>query len=135
MPSSSSGLGRQILILVTPVRLRLRAHMKNIKQKSWILLGVSFVVSIFLNWLVFRKAGTNFPVIFRSNDFGINFLGNRNLLFQIPILGMVFVGINYSLLQLFEKSNKNLSKLLFFANIGVAVLILLISAQIYFLNR
>ena len=109
--------------------------MKNIKQKAWILLGVSFVISILLNWLVFRKAGTSFPVIFRSNDFGINFLGNKNLLLQIPILGMVFVGINYSLLRLFEKSNKNLSKLLFFANIGVAVLILLISAQIYFLNR
>jgi len=109
--------------------------MKNIKQKTLILLGVSFVVSILLNWLVFRKAGTNFPVIFRSNDFGINFLGNRNLLLQIPILGVAFMGINYSLLQLFEKSNKNLSKLLFFANIGVAVLILLISVQIYFLNR
>jgi len=109
--------------------------MKNVQQKAWTLLGVSFIVSILLNWLVFRRAGTNFPVIFRSNDFGINFLGNRNLLWQIPVLGMVFVGINYSLSRLFEKSNKNLSKLLFFVNIGVAVLILLISSQIYFLNR
>ncbi len=124
-----------VLIHVTRVQIPVTAHMKNKLQKSWILLGISFVVSFFLNYLVFKKAGTNFPVIFRSNDFGINFLGNRNLLLQIPILGMVFVGINYLLLRLFEKSNKNLSKLLFFANIGVTVLILLISVQIYFLNR
>ena len=109
--------------------------MKNISQKSWILLGASFVISIFLNWIVFKKTGPNFPIIFRSNDFGINFLGNRNLLWQIPVLGIIFVYINYWLSRLFQDSNKNLSKLLFFANIGVALLILLISIQIYFLNR
>ena len=124
-----------VLIHVTRVQIPVTAHMKNISQKSWLLLGVSFVISIFLNWIVFKKTGPNFPVIFRSNDFGINFLGNRNLLWQIPILGMVFVGINYLLLQLFEKSNKNLSNLLFFVNIGIAFLILLISTQIYILNR
>ena len=109
--------------------------MKRIPQKSWLLLGISFVISIFLNWLVYRKTGPNFPVIFRSNDFGINFLGNRNLLWQIPVLGIIFVYVNYWLSQLFQNSNKNLSNLLFFANIGVALLILLISTQIYFLNR
>jgi len=109
--------------------------MKKILQKSWILLGISFVISIFLNYLVFKKTGPNFPVIFRSNDFGINFLGNRNLLWQIPVLGIVFVYINYWLSQSFQNSNKNLSKLLFFANIGVVVLVFLISIQIYILNR
>jgi len=109
--------------------------MKNKLQKSWILLGASFVISIFLNWLVYRKTGPNFPVIFRSNDFGINFLGNRNLLWQIPVLGIIFVYINYWLSRIFQHSDKNLSNLLFFANIGVAVLIFLISAQIYILNR
>jgi len=109
--------------------------MKKILQKSWILLGASFVISIFLNWLVYRKTGPNFPVIFRSNDFGINFLGNRNLLWQIPVLGIIFVYINYWLSRLFQSSNKNLSKLLFFANIGIATLVFLISVQIYFLNR
>jgi len=127
------------------------AHMKNKLQKSWLLLGLTFVISIFLNWLVYRKTGPNFPVIFRSNDFGINFLGNRNLLWQIPVLGIIFIYINYWLSRLFQSSNyepkannkvlskrgsyKNLSKLLFFANIGVAVLVFLISAQIYILNR
>jgi len=111
------------------------AHMKNISQKRWLLLGISFVISIFLNLLVFIKTGPNFPVIFRSNDFGINFLGNRNLLWQIPVLGIIFVYINYWLSQLFKDSNKNLSNLLFFANIGVAVLIFLISVQTYLLNR
>jgi len=109
--------------------------MKNISQKRWLLLGISFVISIFLNLLVFIKTGPNFPVIFRSNDFGINFLGNRNLLWQIPVLGIIFVYINYWLSQLFKDSNKNLSNLLFFANIGVAVLIFLISVQTYLLNR
>jgi len=111
------------------------AHMKNISKKSWLLLGMSFIISIFLNWLVYRKTGPNFPVIFRSNDFGINFLGNRNLLWQIPVLGIIFIYINYWLSQLFQSSNQNLSKLLFFANIGVAVLVFLISTQIYILNR
>jgi len=109
--------------------------MKNKLQKNWLFLGTGFIISIFLNWLVFQKTGPNFPVIFRSNDFGINFLGNRNLLWQIPILGIIFVYINYQLSLLFQDSNKNLSKLLFFANIGVAVLVFLISAQIYILNR
>ncbi len=140
-----------VLIHVTRVQIPVTAHMKNISQKSWLLLGTSFVISFFLNWLVFRKTGPNFPVIFRSNDFGINFLGHRNLLWQIPVLGIIFVYINYWLSRLFQSSYyepeannkvfakqgsyKNLSRLLFFANIGVAVLILLISVQIYFLNR
>jgi len=109
--------------------------MKSKLQKSWLFLGAGFVISIFLNWLVFEKTGPNFPVIFRSNDFGINFLGNRNLLWQIPVLGIIFLYINYQLSLLFKDSNKNLSKLLFFANIGVVVLVLLISIQIHILNR
>jgi hypothetical protein len=109
--------------------------MKNKLQKSWLFFGVGFIISIFLNWLVFYKTGSNFPVIFRSNDFGINFLGNRNLLWQIPILSIIFIYINYKISQLFQDSNKNLSKLLFFANIGVVVLVFLISVQIYILNR
>ena len=109
--------------------------MKNKLQKSWLFFGAGFIISILLNWLVFQKTGPNFPVIFRSNDFGINFLGNRNLLWQIPVLGIIFIYINYQLSLLFQDSNKNLSKLLFFANIGVAVLVFLISAQIYILNR
>lgn len=109
--------------------------MKNKLQKSWLFLGTGFIISIFLNWLVFQKTGPNFPVIFRSNDFGINFLGNRNLLWQIPILGIIFIYINYRLSQLFQDSNKSLNNLLFFANIGITVLVFLISVQIYILNR
>ena len=109
--------------------------MKNKLQKSWLFLGTGFIISIFLNWLVFQKTGPNFPVIFRSNDFGINFLGNRNLLWQIPVLGIIFIYINYQLSLLFKDSNKSLNNLLFFANIGVAVLVFLISAQTYILNR
>lgn len=124
-----------VLIHVTRVQIPVTAHMKNISKKSWLLLGMSFIISIFLNWLVYRKTGPNFPVIFRSNDFGINFLGNRNLLWQIPVLGIIFVYINYWLSRLFQHFNKSLSNLLFFANIGVAVLVFLISAQIYILNR
>jgi uncharacterized membrane protein len=108
---------------------------KTILRKSWLLLGTSFVISIFLNWLVYNKTGPNFPVIFRSNDFGINFLGSRNLLWQIPVLGIIFVYINHWLSRLFHSSHKNLSNLLFFANIGVTVLVFLISVQIYILNR
>lgn len=125
-----------VLIHVTRVQIPVTAHMiKTILRKSWLLLGTSFVISIFLNWLVYNKTGPNFPVIFRSNDFGINFLGSRNLLWQIPVLGIIFVYINHWLSRLFHSSHKNLSNLLFFANIGVTVLVFLISVQIYILNR
>lgn len=125
-----------VLIHVTRVQIPVTAHMiKTILRKSWLLLGTSFIISIFLNWLVYNKTGPNFPVIFRSNDFGINFLGSRNLLWQIPVLGIIFVYINHWLSKSFQDSNKSLSNLLFFANIGVTVLVFLISAQIYILNR
>lgn len=108
----------------------------TLRNKLYIclLLGC-FLISFLLDYFVFKKSAPNFPVIFRSNDFGINFLANRNFLWQIPILGIVFIIINFLLLRLFQKTNKNLSKLLFFVNIGIAVLILLISAQIYIFNR
>lgn len=108
---------------------------QKIVQRVWIVIGACLIISIFLNWLVFKQTGNNFLVIFRSNDFGTNFLGNRNFLWQVPILGIVFIGINFLLSRLFQKRNKGLSKLLFFANIGIAVLVFLISAQIYILNR
>jgi Mn2+/Fe2+ NRAMP family transporter len=113
--------------------------MKRIKQRFWILIGAVITICIFLNWLVFQKTAPDFPVIFRSNEFGINFLGHRNLLWIIPILGVVFIGLNFWLSQLFQENNriqeKNLNWLLFFANIGIAILVLLLSVQIYFLNR
>jgi len=125
----------------------------TLRNKLYIclLLGC-FLISFLLDYFVFKKSAPNFPVIFRSNDFGINFLANRNFLWQIPILGIVFIIINFLLSRLFrakretrswskanrflfQKTNKNLSKLVFFVNIGIAVLILLISVQIYLLNR
>ena len=110
----------------------------NIIGKIWFFIGGCILISFILSCLVFEKTTPNFPVIFRSNDFGINFLGNRNLLWTIPILGMIFIGVNFWLFQLFQDNkklnDKSLSWLLFFANIGVAVLVLLISIQIYIFN-
>lgn len=111
---------------------------RNIIGKIWFFIGGCILTSFILSWMVFQKTTLNFPVIFRSNDFGINFLGNRNLLWIIPILAMIFIGINFWLSQSFQANNKindkSLSWLLFFANIGVAVLVLLISIQIYIFN-
>jgi uncharacterized membrane protein len=112
--------------------------LEKILKKVWFFIGGCILISFFLSWLVFEKAAPNFPVIFRSNDFGINFLGNRNLLWVVPILGMIFIGINFWLSQLLQDNSKfhekNLSWLLFFANIGIAVLVLLISVQVYVFN-
>ena len=108
-------------------------------EKFWFFILGCILVSFVFNWLVFQKTTPNFPVIFRSNEFGINFLGHRNLIWVIPILGMIFIGINFLLSRLLEENpkiqEKNLSWLLFFANIGIAALLLLISVQIYILNR
>jgi hypothetical protein len=112
--------------------------LERIFKKAWFFIVGCILISFLLSWLVFGKTAPNFPVVFRSNDFGINFLGDRNLLWIIPLLGMVFIGINFWLSQLFQDNNKlydkSLSWLLFFANIGVAVLVLLISIQVYIFN-
>jgi hypothetical protein len=112
--------------------------LKKILKKVWFFIGGCILISFFLSWLVFDKTAPNFPVVFRSNDFGINFLGDRNFLWIIPILGMIFIGINSWLSQLIKDNrglyDKSLSWLLFFANIGVSVLVLLISIQIYVFN-
>jgi len=94
-----------------------------------------FLISLLLNFLVFQKSSPNFPVILRTNDFGTNFLANRYALWQIPILGIILILINSFLSHLLKKTRENLSKLFFFANIGIGILLLLISLQIYFLNR
>ncbi|MDD5760782.1 MAG: hypothetical protein PHF45_01865 [Candidatus Pacebacteria bacterium] len=111
---------------------------QNIVGKIWFFIGGCILISFLLSWSVFQKTMPNFPVIFRSNEFGINFLGHRNLIWVIPILGMIFISINFWLRELLEENSeiqeKNLSWLLFFANIGIAVLALLISIQIYILN-
>jgi hypothetical protein len=74
-------------------------------------------------------------VILRTNDFGSNFLANRYAIWQIPILGIILILINSFLSHLLKKNQENLSKLLLFANIGIAILLLLISLQVYWLNR
>jgi hypothetical protein len=100
-----------------------------------IILLLILIFSLGLNLLVFYKARPNFPVILRTNDFGINFLANRYAIWQIPILGIALILINSFLSYLLKKNQENLSKLLLFANIGVAILLLLISLQVYLLNR
>lgn len=94
-----------------------------------------FLISFLLDYFVFKKSAPNFPVILRTNDFAINFLANRYAIWQIPILGMVMVYVNNILARTFVSSRQNLSKLFFSANIGIAVLVLLVSVQIYLLNR
>jgi len=108
----------------------------NFSNKLYISLVLSFVlISLLLNFLVFKKSSPNFPVILRTNDFGTNFLANRYTIWQIPILGAILILINSFLSRLLKKNKENLSKLFFFANIGIGFLLLLISIQIYFLNR
>ena len=99
-----------------------------------LLLGC-FFISFLLDYFVFKKSAPNFPVILRTNDFGTNFLANRYAIWQIPILGIILILINNFLSRLLRKNKENLSKLFLFANIGIAILLLLISLQIYFLNR
>lgn len=102
---------------------------------SFILGGVLLLLSFFLNWLVFKKTAPNFPVILRINDFGINFLVNRIFLWQPLLVGGIFIICNSFLGFFLQKQHKALSNLLFFVNIGIGFLLLLISLQIYLLNR
>ncbi|MGC8851542.1 MAG: hypothetical protein ACP5PR_00310 [Minisyncoccia bacterium] len=92
-------------------------------------------ISLTLNFSVFKKTGPNFPVVLRTNDFGINFLANRYALWQTPLLGIILILINSVLSYFLKRDRENLSKLLFFANIGIGFLLLVISLQVYFLNR
>jgi len=108
----------------------------TLRNKLYIcfLLGC-FLISFLLDYFVFKKSAPNFPVILRTNDFGTNFLANRYAIWQIPVLGIILISINFLLSRLFQNTKKNLNQVLFFANIGVAILIFLISFQIYILNR
>jgi len=107
------------------------------KQSHAITFGIIFIliISLVLNYLVFRKSAPNFPVILRINDFGSNFLTNRYSLWQTPALGIILIVLNYLLSRALQKSHQRLSFLLNSVNIGITVIMLLISLQIYILNR
>ena len=119
--------------------MKLIKFLKKIRKKIWLFAVGIFLISFILNWLVYQNSGPNFPVIYRSNEFSINFLGSRNFIWIIPILGMIFIFINLWIIDLLKVKNnseeRNLSLLLFFANIGIVILVFLISIQIYFLNK
>jgi len=104
-------------------------------MRQIIIIAVLIILSLILNFLVFQKSSPNFPVILRTNDFGTNFLANRYAIWQIPILGVILIIINSFLSHLLKKNKENLSKLFLFANIGIGILMLLISIQVYLLNR
>jgi len=106
---------------------------KDNKICYYLIIGC-FFIAFLLSYLVFRKTTPNFPVMFRKNDLGINLLGARNSVWEVPILGLFFILVNHFLASFYARENKNLKKLLFFVNMGVALLVLLISAQIYYLN-
>jgi len=104
-------------------------------MRQIIIIAVLIILSLIWNFLVFQKSSPNFPVILRTNDFGTNFLANRYAIWQIPILGVILIIINSFLSHLLKKNKENLSKLFLFANIGIGILMLLISIQVYLLNR
>jgi len=106
-----------------------------IKKIYYFVLIGSFVISLILNFIIFKRTELNFPVALRTNDFGINFVANRYALWQAPLLGVILILLNSVLIYFLKTNQKNLSKLLFFANIGIGFLLLLISLQVYFLNR
>ena len=105
------------------------------KRSLTIILVGLFGISSWLLLAVFQKSAPNFPVAIRTNDFGSNFLANRFVLWQIPILGLILIALNSILARVLKDSEERLSFFLKSVNIGIAVLILLISVQIYLLNR
>jgi len=107
----------------------------TLKNKLYVCFLLScFLISFLLDYFVFKKSAPNFPVILRTNDFGTNFLANRYAIWQIPILGVILILINSFLSRLLKKTRESLSFFLLFVNIGIAILVLLIGLQIYFLN-
>jgi len=96
---------------------------------------ILILISLILNFLVFYKSRPNFPVILRTNDFGSNFLVSRYLLWQIPVLGIALLLLNHFLSQKLRVTHTNLSFLLNSVNIGIVIVMFLISLQIYILNR
>lgn len=111
----------------------LRIFGQKFFPEEFIVLG-SITLSFFLAWLVWRRTSPNFPVIFRSSDLGRNLLGKRNTIWEVPFIGTLFIFINYFLSHFAFSSRKNLKRLVLFVNLGIAILLLLISIQIYWLN-
>ena len=114
-------------------RRYLKVFRKKFFPEGLIILG-SIVLSFFLSWLVWRRTPHNFPVIFRKSELGINLLGARNTIWEVPLIGTFFIAVNYFFSRFFLSSGKGLKKLILFVNLGIAVLLLLISIQIYWLN-
>ncbi len=86
-----------------------------------------------LVFLVFLKTGKN-PVILKRNEIGLNFLTQRERIFNFYIIGIIFLASNYLLIKKIKAEGINLRKIINYANIVIVILLFLISLQIYFLN-
>jgi len=105
---------------------------KLIQSES--LLVFCFLLSLVILFSVYLKTAPDFPVIVKPNDFGYNFLTQRLRIWYIPLLSFLFIAINKLIYQIALGRKRNLSLLVKFVNLEIAVLTLIISLQVFFLN-
>lgn len=115
---------------------KLKLSLANINgpHRYWAIIAITLGMSYLLAFITWRKLPNTFPLVLRSNLQGLRYLGGRYLVWLIPILGGLFIFINQIINLQFFPDNKRLNKLVLFANIGIAVLVLVISIQLWWFN-
>lgn len=112
--------------------------MKSLREKLfWILLGISFLINIISwAWLYFAVPKGSFPFILHYNIyFGRDLLGERLALFQIPLVGLVILTINFALGYFLFNKDKFLAWVVLASTIALELLVLYASGIIISVNR
>ena len=108
--------------------------MKNKFDSYWLIIGVILGLSCLIALVTWVRMPADFPFIVRTNVEGLRYLGERYLVWLIPVIAAIFVLLNQFIVKYFFRSNKRLNKLVLFANIGIVLLTLIISIQWWWLN-
>ena len=102
--------------------------------------GIIVLVLNLLNWLgsflLYRSLGDELTVLHYNIDFGIDLIGHRGELFINPILGLMLIILNLSLLLFFtrHKHFKFISYLLWNTAALVSLFLLLAVLAVYLIN-
>lgn len=92
------------------------------------------LISIIISILFYYQAPKELPVILRADLEKVYLLGDAYLIFIVPILGIIFIFLNFYLLKFITEKEKNLRLFLLSVNMIIATLIFVILLYLYFLN-
>jgi len=91
-----------------------------------------------LNWLFVyllnRNLSQNLVILHYNVNLGVNLIGNASKIYIIPLLGLIFILINFFLLVNIYRQNKFIIHILMSTAILSNILLLTATATIYLIN-